>query len=53
MRVVYLDLGISREEYCLHPTRYGGGAVAARYLKEDPEVDFHVIAPREAFENVG
>lgn len=52
MRVAYLDTGFSREEYGLHPTRYGGGAVAARYLKEDPEVDFHVIAPQEAFNNV-
>ncbi len=53
MRVAYFDLGYSREQYGLQPTRYGGGAVVARYLKEDPEVDFHVFAPQEAFENVG
>jgi hypothetical protein len=53
MRVAYFDLGFSREQYGLQPTRYGGGAVAARYLKEDPEVDFHVFAPAEAFDNVG
>lgn len=53
MRVAYFDLGISAEEYGLQPTRYGGGAVVARYLKEDPEVDFHVFAPAEAFDNVG
>lgn len=53
LRVAYLDLGFSAEQYGLQPTRYGGGAVAARYLKEDPEVDFHVFAPAEAFDNVG
>ncbi len=53
IRVAYLDLGFSREEYCLQPTRYGGGGVVARYMKEDPEVDFHVFAPPEAFDNVG
>ncbi len=53
MRVAYFDLGFSREQYGLQPTRYGGGAVAARYLKEDPEIDFHVFAPQEAFDNVG
>lgn len=53
MKVAYLDLGFSREEYCLQPTRYGGGGVVARYLKEDPEVDLHVFAPPEAFKNVG
>ncbi len=53
MRVAYFDLGFSHEQYGLQPTRYGGGAVAARYLKEDPEVDFHVFAPEEAFDNVG
>lgn len=53
MRAAYFDLGFSREQYGLQPTRYGGGAVAARYLKEDPEVDFHVFAPQEAFDNVG
>lgn len=53
MKVAYFDLGFSREEYTLQPIRYGGGAVAARYLKEDPEVDFHVFAPSEAFANLG
>lgn len=53
MRVAYFDLGFSREQYGLQPTRYGGGAVAARYLKEDPEIEFHVFASAEAFENVG
>lgn len=53
LRVAYIDLGISREQYSLQPTRYGGGAVVARYLKEDPDVDFHVFAPAEAFDNVG
>lgn len=51
LRIAYLDLGLSREQYGLQPTRYGGGAVAARYLKEDPEIDFHVFAPLEAFDN--
>lgn len=53
LRIAYLDLGHSREQYGLQPTRYGGGGVVARYLKEDPEVDLHVFAPAEAFENVG
>ena len=53
MRVAYFDLGYSREQYGLMPTRYGGGGVAARYLKEDPEIDFWVFAPPEAFENIG
>lgn len=53
IRIAYFDLGFSREQYGLQPTRYGGGAVAARYLKEDPEVDFHIFAPHEAFDNVG
>jgi hypothetical protein len=52
-RVAYLDLGFSSEQYGLQPTRYGGGGVAARYLKEDPELDIIVFAPREAFDNVG
>lgn len=53
IRVAYLDLGFSHEQYGLQPTRYGGGGVVARYLKEDPEVDLHVFAPLEAFDNVG
>lgn len=53
IRVAYLDLGISKEQYGLSPTRYGGGGVVARYLKEDLEVDFHVFAPPEAYDNVG
>lgn len=53
MRVAYFDLGYSREQYGLQPTRYGGGAVLARYMKEDPDIEFHVFAPAEAFENVG
>jgi hypothetical protein len=53
IRVAYFDLGFSKEQYGLQPTRYGGGGVAARYLKEDPEVDFHVFAPAESFENMG
>jgi hypothetical protein len=53
MRVAYLDLGLSREQYGIQPTRYGGGAVAARHLKEDPEVEFIIFAPPEAFDNVG
>jgi len=53
IRIAYFDLGISREEYGLQPTHYGGGGVAARYLKEDPEVDFHVFAPHAAFTNMG
>ncbi len=51
--VAYFDLGYSKEQYTLQPTRYGGGAIVARHFKEDPEVDFHVFAPSEAFENVG
>ena len=52
MKVAYFDLGWSREEYSLQPTRYGGGAVAARYLKQDNEIDFHIFAPAEAFEGM-
>ncbi len=50
MRVAYFDLGFSREEYSLQPTRYGGGGVAARYLKQDPEIDMVIFAPQESFE---
>ena len=53
LRVVYLDLGFSKEQYGLQPTRYGGGAVAARHLKEEQDIEFVVFAPREAFDNVG
>lgn len=53
LRIAYLDLGCSIEQYGLHPTRYGGGAVAARYLKQDPEVELHIYAPAEAFDNMG
>ncbi len=53
MRVAYLDLGFSKESYCLNPTRYGGGAVLARYLKEDPDIELEVHAPAEAFEGMG
>lgn len=53
MRVAYFDLGYSREQYGLQPTRYGGGAVAARYLKEEKDMEFRVFAPQEAFDNVG
>lgn len=53
MRVAYFDLGYSKEEYCLQPRHYGGGAVAARYAKEDPDIEFHVFAPAEALENMG
>lgn len=53
MRVAYFDLGFSKEDYSVQPRRYGGGAVVARYLKEDNECDLHVFAPEEAFENVG
>ncbi len=53
MKVAYLDLGFSKEDYSLNPRKYGGGAVLARYMKEDAACDFHVFAPQEAFENVG
>ena len=53
IRVAYFDLGFSREQYGLQPTRYGGGGVLARYAKEMVDIDFHVFAPAEAFENVG
>lgn len=53
LKIAYFDLGFSKEQYGLFPTRYGGGGVAARYLKEDPEIEFHVFAPSEAFDNVG
>lgn len=53
IRIAYFDLGFSKEQYGLQPTRYGGGGVAARYLKEDPEIDFHIFAPAESFDNVG
>lgn len=52
IRVAYFDLGFSKEQYGLQPTKYGGGAVLARYLKEDPTIDFFVFAPSESFENV-
>lgn len=52
IRIAYFDLGLSQEQYGLYPTKYGGGAVVARYLKQDSEVDFHVFAPKEAFENL-
>ncbi len=53
MKIAYFDLGFSKEDYSLNPRKYGGGAVLARYAKEDPSIDFHVFAPQEAFENVG
>ncbi len=53
LRVAYFDLAFSAEQYGLSPTRYGGGAVVARYLKEDPEIDLHIFAPADAFDNVG
>lgn len=53
IRVAYFDLGHSKEEYGLHPTKYGGGGVAARYLKEEKDIEFHILAPRAAFSNVG
>lgn len=52
MRVAYLDLGYSDEQYGVQPTRYGGGGVAARYLKEDPDIDFLIFAPPASFANV-
>lgn len=52
MKIAYFDLGFSKEEYGLRPTKYGGGAVAARYLKEDPDIDFQIFAPAESFANV-
>lgn len=52
MKIGYFDLGLSIEQYGLYPTRYGGGAVVARYLKQDPEIDFHVIARKESFDNL-
>ena len=53
LRVAYFDLGFSREEYTLNPRHYGGGAVAARYLKECLDIEFIVFAPAEALSNVG
>lgn len=53
IRVAYFDLGHSKEEYGLQPTKYGGGSVLAKYIKEDPDIDFHVFAPAPAFHNVG
>ena len=52
IRIAYFDLGFSKEQYGLQPTRYGGGGVAARYLKEDPEIEFHILAHPEAFETL-
>lgn len=52
LRVAYIDVGVSSEEYGLFPTKYGGGAVVSRYLKEDNEIDFHIFAPKESFDNL-
>ena len=51
MKIAYFDLGHSKEQYGLSPTKYGGGAVVARYLKEDPDIEFHIFAPKESFSN--
>ncbi len=53
IRVAYFDLGFSKEQYGLQPTKYGGGGVLARYMKEDLEVDFNIYAPLESFDNLG
>ena len=50
MRIAYFDLGFSQEDYAITNTKkYGGGAVAARYLKQLNR--FHLFAPEKAFEN--
>ena len=52
MKIAYFDLGYSHEQYGLCPTKYGGGGVAARYLKEDPDIEFHIFAQKKSFLNV-
>lgn len=52
MKVAYFDLGHSKEQYGIEATKYGGGGAMARYLKEDPEIDFHIFASQEAFKNL-
>jgi len=52
IKIAYFDLGFSKEQYGLKPTKYGGGAVAARYLKEEKDIDFHIFAPAESFSNL-
>ncbi len=49
MRIAYFDLGFSQEDYSIEPTKYGGGAVVARYLKQDPSIEMVIFAPAEAF----
>ena len=53
LSVAYFDLGYSKEQYGLYATKYGGGSVLAKYLKEDPDIDFVIFAPKESFDNVG
>lgn len=53
IKVAYFDLGHSREQYGLVPTRYGGGGVAARFLKQEQDIEFHIFARDFAFDNLG
>lgn len=53
IRIAYFDLGHSKEDYSLNPTKYGGGAVVGRYLKEESDIDFHIFAPAAAFDSIG
>lgn len=52
MKVAYFDLGYSKEQYGIEATKYGGGAVMARYMKDEPDIDFHIFAQQDAFKNL-
>ena len=52
LRIAYLDVGFSLEDYSLQPRRYGGGGVFGRYAKEDSEMECYVFAPQRALENI-
>lgn len=56
MRVAYIDLKVNNppETYSVHPTRYGGGGVVARYAKEllNKRDTFHIFASPDCFDDL-
>ena len=52
-RIAFFDLGFAKESYKLNSSKYGGGAVVAKYLNQCNDLDFYLFAPEESLIGLG
>lgn len=53
MKIAYIDLGLSKEDFALNAKIYGGAATVPRHLKQLNYIDFYIFAPEWCYTNFG